>query len=99
MHLLDPYWLRDIQHRTLSPREAEIVQHLASGETPKEIAAACRIAIKTVEAHCKHIREKWQLSNQRELYQHAYVYVHADIGRAARGDAAWVLEPRHGCSA
>jgi len=35
----------------LTPRQTEVVQHLAEGKANKEVAAALGISVKTVEAH------------------------------------------------
>lgn len=51
----------------LSPREREVLQHVARGYTYKEIAARLYISVKTVETHVSSVLRKLQLSNRHEL--------------------------------
>jgi DNA-binding NarL/FixJ family response regulator len=51
----------------LTPREREVLQHIARGYMYKEIAAALGISVKTVEAHVSAVLRKLQLSSRHEL--------------------------------
>ena len=51
----------------LTPREREILQHIARGYLYKEIAARLDISVKTVEAHVSAVLRKLQLSTRHEL--------------------------------
>jgi DNA-binding NarL/FixJ family response regulator len=51
----------------LTPREREVLRHIARGYTYKEIAAELGISTKTVETHVSAVLRKLQLSNRREL--------------------------------
>jgi len=51
----------------LTPREREVLQHIARGYMYKEIAARLGISAKTVEAHVSAVLRKLQLSNRNEL--------------------------------
>ena len=51
----------------LTPREKEVLRHLARGYTYKEIARQLTISIKTVETHASAVLRKLQLSNRNEL--------------------------------
>ncbi len=51
----------------LTPREREVLQHLARGYLYKEIAVRLAISAKTVEAHVSAVLRKLQLSNRHEL--------------------------------
>lgn len=51
----------------LTPREREILQHIARGYLYKEIAARLEISVKTVEAHVSAVLRKLQLSTRHEL--------------------------------
>ena len=51
----------------LTPREREVLQHLARGYMYKEIAHALAISAKTVEAHVSSVLRKLQLSSRHEL--------------------------------
>jgi len=48
----------------LTPREAEVLQHLARGRSNKEIAAALYITPKTVANHVEHIYAKIEVSSR-----------------------------------
>jgi DNA-binding NarL/FixJ family response regulator len=51
----------------LTPREREVMQHLARGYTYKEIARRLDISVKTVETHTSSVLRKLQLSSRHEL--------------------------------
>lgn len=51
----------------LSPREKEVMRHIARGYTYRETAARLYISIKTVETHVSNVLRKLQLSNRHEL--------------------------------
>ncbi len=51
----------------LTPREREIIQHIARGYMYKEIALRLDISPKTVEAHVSSVLRKLQLSNRHDL--------------------------------
>jgi len=50
--------------QTLSPREREIVRHIARGQSNKEIGRALDIAETTVKIHVQHILRKLDLSSR-----------------------------------
>ena len=51
----------------LSPREREVLRHIARGYTYKEVAAELGISVKTVETHVSTVLRKLQLSSRHEL--------------------------------
>ena len=51
----------------LTPREREVLRHIARGYMYKEIALKLSISAKTVEAHVSSVLRKLQLSNRHEL--------------------------------
>jgi DNA-binding NarL/FixJ family response regulator len=51
----------------LTPREREVLRHLARGYMYKEIAQRLGISTKTVEAHVSSVLRKLQLSNRHQL--------------------------------
>ena len=51
----------------LTPREREVLQHIARGYMYKEIARRLSISTKTVEAHVSAVLRKLQLSSRHEL--------------------------------
>jgi len=51
----------------LTPREKEVLRHIARGYTYKEVAARLHLSVKTVETHVSAVLRKLQLSNRHEL--------------------------------
>jgi DNA-binding NarL/FixJ family response regulator len=51
----------------LTPREREVLRHIARGYMYKEIAQTLGISVKTVEAHVAAVLRKLQLSSRHEL--------------------------------
>lgn len=51
----------------LTPREREVLRHIARGYTYKEAARRLDISIKTVETHVSAVLRKLQLSSRHEL--------------------------------
>jgi DNA-binding NarL/FixJ family response regulator len=51
----------------LSPREREVLRHIARGYTYKEVARDLTISTKTVESHVSSVLRKLQLSTRHEL--------------------------------
>jgi DNA-binding NarL/FixJ family response regulator len=61
----------------LTPREIEVLKHLARGDSNREIAQALSISVRTVTTHVRNILDKLGLSNRTKaaLYavDHGYV--------------------------
>jgi DNA-binding NarL/FixJ family response regulator len=57
----------DAELDQLTPREREVLRHLARGYMYKEIALRLGISVKTVEAHVSAVLRKLQLSSRHEL--------------------------------
>ena len=55
----------------LSPREQQVLQLLAEGESTKEIATALNITIKTAETHRSNLMRKLDLHHVTELVRYA----------------------------
>jgi RNA polymerase sigma factor (sigma-70 family) len=51
----------------LTPREREVLRHIARGYMYKEVAQSLGISVKTVEAHVSAVLRKLQLSSRHEL--------------------------------
>ncbi|MEO7663594.1 MAG: response regulator transcription factor [Candidatus Limnocylindrales bacterium] len=51
----------------LSPREREVLRHIARGYTYKEVGGELGISVKTVETHVSAVLRKLQLSSRYEL--------------------------------
>jgi DNA-binding NarL/FixJ family response regulator len=62
-----PPELVDSELDQLTPREIEVLRHIARGYLYKEIALRLNISAKTVEAHVSAVLRKLQLSNRHEL--------------------------------
>jgi DNA-binding NarL/FixJ family response regulator len=57
----------DADLEQLTPREREVLRHIARGYMYKEIALRLGISVKTVEAHVSAVLRKLQLSSRHEL--------------------------------
>jgi len=51
----------------LTPREREVLRHIARGFTYKEIGVRLHLSVKTVETHVSSVLRKLQLSTRHEL--------------------------------
>jgi len=60
-------WTRLVNDLTLSPRQAEIVEHLLRGESDKQIARALEISVPTVRTHMGRLFQKFGLNDRVEL--------------------------------
>jgi DNA-binding NarL/FixJ family response regulator len=56
---------------SLTPREREVLQLIAEGRPPREIAETLYISIKTVETHRAHLMHKLNTRNTAELIRYA----------------------------
>ena len=55
----------------LSPREREILGHVAGGLSTKEIAARLNLSVKTIETHRQHIMDKLDIHDVAGLVRYA----------------------------
>ena len=55
----------------LSDRELETFQLLGKGYETRQVAEMMNVSMKTVQAHCAHIKEKLKLTNAAELLREA----------------------------
>jgi DNA-binding NarL/FixJ family response regulator len=51
----------------LTPREKDVLRHIARGYTYKEVAARLHVSVKTVETHVSAVLRKLQLSSRHQL--------------------------------
>lgn len=58
-------------HETLSTREYQVMQMIASGKTANEIADELSLSVKTINTYRSHIREKLNLKNNVEITHYA----------------------------
>ena len=68
---------------SLSPREREVLEKLASGHTDKEIASILDISVRTVQSHLDRIRGKTERHRRAELTALAY-----ELGLGPRPEGA-----------
>jgi DNA-binding NarL/FixJ family response regulator len=57
--------------QALTPRERQVLQLVAEGDTNKEISAALHIGLKTVESHRTNVMKKLNLHSIAELVRYA----------------------------
>ena len=57
----------DAELDQLTPRERDVLRHIARGFTYKEVAARLNLSVKTVETHVSSVLRKLQLSTRHEL--------------------------------
>ena len=69
----------------LTPREREVLQHIARGYLYKEIGQRLGISVKTVEAHVSAVLRKLQLSTRHELTRWAW----ERLEPPGEGNARW----------
>ena len=70
-HLTDPRMSNTANDKHLTPRETEIIRHIAEGLTNQEIAAKLFLSTVTVETHRKNMLAKLQLKNTAALVKYA----------------------------
>jgi DNA-binding NarL/FixJ family response regulator len=56
----------------LTPREAEVLAHIAAGESNAEIATALFVSEATVKTHINHIFSKTGLRDRAQLVGYAF---------------------------
>jgi DNA-binding NarL/FixJ family response regulator len=77
----DPTALARVSRNQLTPRELEIVQHLAEGKTSKEVSSLLGISVKTTETHRSNIMRKLNFHSVSQLVMYA---VHNNLLRVSR---------------
>lgn len=76
-HLLDETDRIARSNRSLTPREASVLQWVSEGRSNKEIAALMGTSVRTVETHRLHLRRKLRIEGQAALMK--YAVDHADL--------------------
>jgi DNA-binding NarL/FixJ family response regulator len=64
------------QDGQLTVREQEVLQHIANGESNKQIARELDLSVRTVETHRLNIKRKLGIEGQAELIKFAVQHVH-----------------------
>jgi len=70
------------QDGQLTLREQEVLQHIANGESNKQIARQLDLSVRTVETHRLNIKRKLGIEGQAELIKFAVQHVHFGSGSA-----------------
>ncbi|MFC1945403.1 LuxR C-terminal-related transcriptional regulator, partial [Chloroflexota bacterium] len=63
--------IKQIEDKVLSPREQEVLQLVARGDTNKQIADALWISENTVKTHLRNIMDKLHLVNRSQAAAYA----------------------------
>lgn len=58
----------------LTPREREVLRHVAAGQSNKEMAKELGIAPRTVERHIENLRHKIRARNRAHMIAKAIAY-------------------------
>ncbi len=58
-------------HSRLTPRELEVLQFLADGNSTKEVSSLLNLSVKTIDTHRSNIMRKLGISNTAELVKYA----------------------------
>ena len=69
------------QDNQLTVREQEVLQHIAAGQSNKQIARDLDLSVRTVETHRLNIKRKLGIEGQAELIKFAVQHAHFDSGR------------------
>ncbi|MGZ8293914.1 MAG: response regulator [Telluria sp.] len=70
-----------VQDNQLTVREQEVLQHIAKGESNKQIARALDLSVRTVETHRLNIKRKLNIEGQAELIKFAVQHARFEMGR------------------
>ncbi|MCC6072804.1 response regulator [Massilia sp. GCM10020059] len=69
------------QDNQLTVREQEVLQHIAAGQSNKQIARDLDLSVRTVETHRLNIKRKLGIEGQAELIKFAVQHAHFEGGR------------------
>jgi DNA-binding NarL/FixJ family response regulator len=68
------------QDNQLTTREQQVLQHIANGESNKQIARGLDLSVRTVETHRLNIKRKLGIEGQAELIKFAVQHAHFGSG-------------------
>jgi DNA-binding NarL/FixJ family response regulator len=68
------------QDNQLTLREQEVLRHIASGQSNKQIARDLDLSVRTVETHRLNIKRKLGIEGQAELIKFAVQHAQFDVG-------------------
>jgi DNA-binding NarL/FixJ family response regulator len=69
-----------VHDNQLTTRESEVLQHIANGESNKQIARALALSVRTVETHRLNIKRKLGIEGQAELIKFAVQHARFEGG-------------------
>jgi DNA-binding NarL/FixJ family response regulator len=67
-----------VQDSLLTSREHQVLRHIASGQSNKQIARALALSVRTVETHRLNIKRKLGIDGQAELIKFAVQHARFD---------------------
>lgn len=67
-------WKILVNELSLSPRQSEVIQHLFSGRSDKQISRELEIAVPTVRTHLTRLFSKFDLQDRNELILHVFCH-------------------------
>ena len=70
-----------VQDNQLTVREQEVLQHIANGQSNKQIARDLDLSVRTVETHRLNIKRKLNIEGQAELIKFAVQHASFEMGR------------------
>lgn len=65
-------WKRLVEELSLSPRQGEIVHHLFTGKSDKQIAQEMKVAIPTIRTHMGRLFTKFDIHDRTELIVYVF---------------------------
>jgi len=68
-----------LAHEALSEREFQVLRMIAAGRTPKQIAAALLLSVKTISTYRTRILEKMQFKTNAEIVRYVIQHQLADV--------------------
>lgn len=63
-----------VKELSLSPRQSEVIKHLFSGRSDKQISKVLGIAVPTVRTHLSRLFSRFNLQDRNELILHVFCH-------------------------
>ena len=76
-------WIELINDLSLSPKQAQVIRYILSGQSDKQIALEMQISVAGVRAHLNRLFAKFDLQDRHELV--IYMFKHFFEGCRANG--------------
>jgi len=71
-------WVQLTKSLELSPRQADIAEHLLRGESDKQIARELKISVPTVRTHLGRLFQKFGINDRVELILYIFACLRQD---------------------